>query len=126
VHTREPSEARAEEPAARAIADLVAAPTVTGPAGPEAARILALQRVAGNTAVQRMLAHGVLPRPPARRLSRDTPAGAAGEAGAAAAAAIADWTAVVPDAQDTVSQGKVVKKGKAAVAHQDPKYRKLQ
>ncbi len=27
---------------------------------------------------------------------------------------------------DTVTDGKVVKKGKGAVAHQDPKYRKLQ
>jgi hypothetical protein len=101
VHTREPSEARAEEPAARGIADLVAAPAVTGAAAPEAARILALQRTAGNAAVRRMLARGQLaPRP--RRLSRDTPAGAAGEGAAAAAATTADWTAVVPDAQDTV------------------------
>jgi hypothetical protein len=58
VHTREPSEARAEEPTARAIADLVAA---TADAVP-----------------------------------------------------------------DTFNECKVVKKGKAAVAHQDPKYRKLQ
>jgi hypothetical protein len=27
---------------------------------------------------------------------------------------------------DTISQGKVVKQGKAAVIHQEPKYRKLQ
>jgi hypothetical protein len=102
VDTREPSEARAQEPAARAIADVVAAPAVMGAACPDAARILALQRAAGNTAVQRMIAHGQLARRPARQLARDTPAGAAGEAAAAAAAATADWTAVVPDAQDTV------------------------
>ncbi|HXD64433.1 MAG TPA: hypothetical protein VNV17_07450, partial [Solirubrobacteraceae bacterium] len=101
MHTWEPSEARAQEPAVRAIAGLLAAPDVTGAAGPDAARILALQRTAGNTAVRRMLARGQLARRP-RQLSRDTPAGAAGEAAAAAAAATADWTAVVPDAQDTV------------------------
>jgi hypothetical protein len=82
--------------------DLVAAPPTPGFAGPDATRILALQRTAGNTAVRRMLAHGTLARRPARPLARDTPQPAAGEAAAAVAAATADWMAVVPDATDTV------------------------
>ncbi len=129
MHSRELTEARFEEAAVRAIADLAPAA-----AGPHAERILALQRTAGNSAVGGMLSRGTLARPPARRLARDvpapTPAPAPGEAAAAVAAA-ADWVAVVPDADDAVitefdaktQSQKVVHhtvKGAAAGAAPDP------
>lgn len=118
MHSLEPSDARADEPAVRAVADFAAAPAAMGAAGADTERILALQRTAGNTAVGRMLARGTLIRRPTRRLARDGPVPAPGEAAAEVAAADA--------VADTVKDGKVVKKGKAAVAHQDPKYRTLQ
>jgi hypothetical protein len=84
VHSREPSETRAEEPAARAMTNLVAL------WGPE--QQLAADKPE-NDAYYVETAHEVL-----------------------AADAVSE----------TVTNGKVVKKGKAAVAHQDAKYRKLQ
>jgi hypothetical protein len=103
VYSREPSEERADEAVVKAVADLAVTPPTTS--GAFTHRILALQRTAGNTAVQRMLARGLMhpPHLPARQLARDVPAPAPGEAAAAVAAAAADWVAVVPDAQDTVS-----------------------
>ena len=95
MHSREPSEARAEEPAVRAVADLTAMPAANGGAGPYVERILALQRAAGNNAVHRMITRRALTGRPVRRLARDGPAPAGGEAAAAVAAAAADWVAVV-------------------------------
>jgi hypothetical protein len=105
VYSREPSEERSDQAAVKVaadLADLAVTPAATN--GAYADRILALQRTAGNAAVHRMLARGVMHPPPlpARRLARDVPVPAPGEAAAAVAAAAADWVAVVPDAQDTV------------------------
>jgi hypothetical protein len=131
VYSLEPSEERADEAAVKAVADLAVTPPATS--GGYMHRILALQRTAGNTAVQRMLARGLMHPPPlpSRLLARDVPAPAPGEAAAAVAAAAADWVAVVPDAQDTVitkfdaaaKSQKVVHhtaKGAAAPAPLDP------
>lgn len=108
MHSREPSEEHSDQAAVKVaadvadLADLAVTPAAT--TGTYADRILALQRTAGNAAVHRMLARGMMRPPPlpARGLARDVPAPAPGEAAAAVAAAAADWVAVVPDAQDTV------------------------